>query len=637
MSSIKATLHLFNAIQIRKNQKIIKYPHHNPFLIRAIKNGYVLDPRIEVNEDLLDIVESVVGISGEKANSAFHKSWKTIQNTPQLILWAKAAVHYLTTYGFESLGLYQEDTIYIPKEELNIPGITEDMPITVVHALTVTEIQQRIENLGSAGIALKEETLDSIMEIVRANQLDLIMSKIKNQELRVRLFDYYITAPSDPVDYLRYLVYRLCGSTLLIKNKETIEKILRTPNPELLDELLELRPYNLSSIFLRYKPIFLAMKKISKNKAVFNRLRKEAKRTHIPLPEDYLNNVTNRIKHNMLDPRILSQKLSKVNIFRKIRLLNAVKFRIRPSCDSIVYRIRNGKGWVSNFVPWTNPRISLNLLTTLKIVSDSIIKDVRKNVEKKTIYIPRNVHYALPATEKQFTGFVPTGSYIEVENNLVFGIHWFNTKDRVDLDLSIISESGKIGWDRRYKTSTGNILFSGDMTSAPRPNGASELFYIKQHTESEPMLVLVNHYNKGHEYTTDSDAPVPTKILVGQDTPENFQEDYIVDPNKILMSTNIDITRKQNILGVVKNTNGINRFYFGLVSVGDSISCSENTVLTQTRKFLSHDLTTRVSLRDILIEAGAKVVDTKPDEYQEYIDLSPNALSKDSIIALLQK
>jgi hypothetical protein len=41
---------------------------------------------------------------------------------------------------------------------------------------------------------------------------------------------------------------------------------------------------------------------------------------------------------------------------------------------------------------------------TLDIVLASAADDIRKNVNGKTFYIPANVHYPLPATEKQFIG-----------------------------------------------------------------------------------------------------------------------------------------------------------------------------------------------------------------------------------------
>ena len=101
----------------------------------------------------------------------------------------------------------------------------------------------------------------------------------------------------------------------------------------------------------------------------------------------------------------------------------------------------------------------------------------------------------MPATEKQFTGHLPTGSWVSVPEDLIVGIHWTNTKKRrIDLDLSIIGVSGKIGWDGSYRSKRRDILFSGDVTDAPPPIGALELFCIKKGLE-EPKILIANYYN----------------------------------------------------------------------------------------------------------------------------------------------
>ncbi|MBA7553678.1 hypothetical protein ES705_46274 [subsurface metagenome] len=101
----------------------------------------------------------------------------------------------------------------------------------------------------------------------------------------------------------------------------------------------------------------------------------------------------------------------------------------------------------------------------LAIVLDSITEDIGKNVKGKKIYIPDYINYSLPATEKQFTGNFPSGTYISIPQDMIVGIYWENVKHNVvDLDLSLISPAGKFGWDSRYRSDEGNILFSGDIT-----------------------------------------------------------------------------------------------------------------------------------------------------------------------------
>jgi hypothetical protein len=618
---IKAALRLFNAVQVdsKQNRNIPQAVFE-----RTIKNGYVLDPSILPENDLLDAIESVVGISGDKANTAFHKSWSVVQNASMESLIIQQIIHYITTYGFEHLGIYREDAVYIPREVLDLPDIQDDIPLVTIKAMDADEILRRIISLGS-GIALAQETLDDILTIIKLNKYDdSFVEKISNRELKALLYDYYGLVPSDPIEFLRHLISKLTDESLLIKNDNLIEKI-KNSNGKFLDVLLKDAPDNLASIFFRFKPLFLAMKSISNNKTFFNQLRKKANKLHAPMPEDYLNSITSQIKHKKLDLDRFSHKIEKASIFRKIRLAYALNYRL-GSESSIVYRVRNGRGWATGF-NWYN---SLTTCTqqALDIVSASIADDIRKNVKGKTFYIPTNVHYTLPATEKQFTGHLPTGSWVSVPEDLIVGIHWTNTKKRIiDLDLSIIGVSGKIGWDARYRSKERDILFSGDVTDAPVPRGASELFYIKKGL-LEPKILIANYYN------FQADDPVDCKIITAHENPKRFGGNYMVDVNNMVSTANIKVSRRQNILGLIINVNGENRVYFANVSIGNSITSSKNDNSMHARNYLIGSTINSISFREILSMAGATVVNQIPDG--KFINLSPEMLDKETLIDLIK-
>jgi len=615
---IKETLRLFNAIQVElcgSTEAI------NPPLERTIKNGYILDPAIQPTEELLDIIESVVGLSGEKANAAFHKSWQVVQDTPMELLMIQQIIHYITTYGFERLGIYRQDAVYIPNEVLELPGIHENIPLVVIKTMTSKDILKNIISLGS-GIALAQETLDDIMSIIQKISFDsAFVDEIGNRELKALLYDFYGLVPSDPIEFLRYLVYKLTGESLLIKNEALIQKI-KESDGAFLDVWLKDAPDDLASIFFRFKPLFLAMKSISSNKTFFNRLRKQADKLHIPMPEDFLNGVTTQLKAGKFDVDVLAHRLKTAPIFRKIRLAYALNHRLHPG-GSIVYRVRNGRGWATEFEWPANLKVSTQ--QALDVVFASIVEDIRKNVEGKTIYIPENVHYALPATEKQFTGHLPTGSYVSVPKDMIVGIHWTNTESRVDLDLSVIDEEGKIGWDDYYRTEELDVLFSGDVTDAPPPDGASELFYLREGVS--PRVMMVNYFN--HEEGEECEA----KILVASENLETLDKNYMVDVSNIVAEATINITKKQDILGLIVSTDDESRFYFANVNVGNSITSRRGIQSEHARKYLLSSLVDSLYFRDILNAAGAKVVSKKPDS--EHLDLSPEALDRTTIINMI--
>lgn len=617
---LEATLRLFHAVQID-----IHHPqtHSDHTLEHTLQYGYVLSSSVPADEALLVTIDREIGLSGEQANTAFHKSWKTIKETPRGMLFIQQMIHYLTTYGLQDHEVKQSKVVYIPHETLTLPEVQEDIPLTLIHALTADELLLKIIQLGS-GAALANSTLDDIMLIVKENQYDVsLLSQIDNRELKIRLYDHYDRVPTDPMEYLRYVLIKLTGQSLLIKSNALIQAIKMADNTQL-DALLTHAPDDLASLFLRFKPLFLAMKSISSNKHFFNRLRKQAKYMHQPLPEDYMNSVTRRIKHNELDLTELTNKLSSASVFRKIRLLYALLYRLISS-DSIVYRIRNGKGWATDFV-W-NEHQNAQLRAAYERVWNSLVEQMKRRVKDKTFYIPQHVHYAIPATEKQFTGFFPTGSWVSIPHDLVVGIHWVDTPHReVDLDLSLIGLSGKIGWDGDYKSQDGTILFSGDMTEAPLPNGAAELFYIQKGV-SEPKILAVNYYNY-------CPVPVQGKIVVGSQTQEEFVYDYLYNMNKLLCSANIEITEHQNILGLIVNQGGTNQIYFANINVGSSITSSVNNHSMHARRYLLMKAIHSLEFADLLTSAEATVVHEKPQS--EYVDLSPEMLTKTTFLSWLQ-
>jgi len=616
----QAALKLFKAVQVdERNPRGIS----QDITERTIRHGYVLEPAIIPDEKLLDVIESVIGLSGEKANAAFHKSWQVVQDESIEKLVLQQIVHYITTYDFEAMGRYHPDTVYVPPEILDLPALKENIPLVLIRAMEAQDLLDAIVKLAS-GIALAEQTLQDIMTIVEANAFDAsFVENIGNRELKTRLYDYYGLVPREPVEFLRHLVSKLTDESLLIKNDRLINKI-KESNGKFLDVLLEQAPDDLASIFYRYKPLFLALKSISRNKTFFNRLRKQADRLHRPLPGDFLNGVTARIKRNELDSDALRGKLENASVFRKIRLAYALKNRLHAG-DSIVYRVRNGRGWATEF-DWPGG-LAEPTQAALAIVLDALVESLKPGLDGKTIYIPPQVRYALPATEKQFTGHFPSGSSIAAPDDLIVGVHWMNDQRRTDLDLSVIGESGKFGWDAGYRSKGREVLFSGDMTDAPPPNGATELFYLRG-GQQEPRILMLNFYNfaRGNE--------VEARILVANEKPANFGQNYMVDPNNIVASANIKVTRKQNVLGLIASKDGENRVYFAHVSLGTSITSSRNTQSTHARKFLVRSLLDTLDFEQILTRGGATVTQEKTGA--EDFDLSPEKLTRSTIIDLLK-
>lgn len=643
----EATLNLFNAVQISK--KRINIPINVSVLKKTIRHGFILDPNIDSKNYIIDDIISIVGINGVYLNSSFHKSWKKIKYERIENLVVEQFIHYFTTYGFESIGIFDSDKVFIPAEKLEVPEIKEDFSFLYIKGLTKEEILEKILELGS-GIALSQETLDYIMEIIDYNQYSSSFVKnINNRELKSRLYNYYGIVPTEPEEYLRYVIYKITGKTLLIKNYDLIESI-KVADYEELNNLLKKAPDNLASIFFRYKPLFLAMKHVSELSDGFNRyrpiadalkkytkksneiktfinkLRKKANKQHKPLPKDYFNSITEQISNNTLNLDIFKTKLENINIYRKIRLAYSLNYRLQDN-ESIVYKIRNGKSWATDLEDLENKNLANKALQILK---NSIVNDISKNVKGKKIYIPDNINYSLPSTEKSFVGNIPSNSYVSLDKDMIVGVHWFNQKNaaRVDLDLSLIGDV-KIGWDRSYRSDDLKVLFSGDMTDAPRPNGASELFYI-QKAEENPWVLNLNNYTYRVGF-----GDIPFKFFIANKKLKQLNKNYMVDPNDIVLQTEMNIKEHQQILGLIINfAENDNRFYFSNFSSGNSITSTINEVSNHIKNYLiGNTINNTIDMKEILLQAKAILTDSKSDCD---IDLSPESIDKTTIINLLK-
>ena len=653
-----ATIKLFKALPIKAKQK--KSPTKD-LLEKTIKRGFIFSPEVIYNysnyDELIRLVEKVFGITSEKLNASFHKSWKKVKEADLEQLITEQIAHYLTTYGkkdperylfqkeylenwgvdnlserisgledFHKDKIRDEDYIYIPKEILDIPEIdVDEIKLVIIKGYTKQELKDKLLKLLNSGIALKEDTINDVVDValfLDINEKEI--EAIKNKEVRIILYNYLNLVPESPVEFLRYVVYTATDETLLIKSKELVGKIKEGKNIKVIKIFKDYgKKYGLkrlAEIFLRFKPIFLAFRTNQEMKSIINKMRKLAIHYHKPMPEDYLNTITSKIKKGeIIDIDKLGSELERVNIFRKIRLAYALKFRTKD-VDSILYRIRNGKSYATDFYFGDKERARI----ILDIVLDSITEDIKKNVRGKKIYVPDYINYSLPVTEKQFTGNLPSGTYISIPQDMIVGVYWENIKPyMIDLDLSLVSSDRKYGWDAGYRNNEGSILYSGDITNAP--TGATELFYVKKQLK-DSFILFLNYYNYNAE------IKVPFKIIVAKEKANDFGNNYMVNPNNLVLAVQSEISQKQKILGLLITTTERSRFYFAETSIGRSITSSNSEFAENSRKYLISFYQNSIELKDILSKSGAELVD---DKEKADIDLSPESLEKDSILNLL--
>lgn len=632
---MESVIRLFHAVPVKTKRK--KKPSAG-LLLKTLQSGFMFSPQVCANysdQELLKMVPIVsgnVGLSARQMNNSLHKSWKKIKTADIRQLLMEQVIHYITTYGFKAMGVYSEDSVYIPNEKLDIPALKNDVAITVINGYTTKEIQEKLMKLIASGVALKYQTVADVVSIF--GDLDIGITEedlevVKNKEVKIHLYDLLGLVPKNALEFLRFVVYKATDTTLLIKSPGLIAQIRESDKSNIGSLFTQYKTkYGLQSlarIFYRFKPIFLAFRTNRALKIYVNQIRRLAKLYHKPMPEDFLNNVTGMIKTGKkFSTAKLNRELDKVNTFRKIRLAYALNFRTKDPL-SIMYRIRNGKGFATDFE-------STRHKTVVRLVRDevvrSIVKDLKKNVKGKKIFIPENLNYALPATEKQFTGSFPSGTYVTVPQDMVFGVHWENQEGRpIDLDLSVVASGiGKIGWDSQYRDEDRQVLFSGDVTDAPKSKGgASELFYVAKQKKANLML-FCNYFN------FDEELPVPFKILVAQEKAGKMKLNYMVDPNNVQAITTSIMDVKEKMLGIIVTTTKECRFYFVESSIGKSITSSDSEAAKHSRNYIYDFYRNTINLNELLVKAGGKLCKNRE---KCDIDLSPESLEKDSILKLV--
>lgn len=534
-------------------------------------------------------------LDGKQLNAAFHKSWGTVKDTAILKLAAQQFAHYLTTYGWRSLGIEPPtEWVYLPTETLALPN--SKMPIRVIQGLPTEELIDKALALLASGIALKQETITDIFELLADLNYQFTGKEvIRNKEAAVIFADQSGILPDTEDSLFRYLFYKATTSTLVIKSQDAINAIQTSGYvlPNFTPEQIKV----LAQGFNRRKPLWLAFKLAKDhNRAIVNRISKLSKKYHQPLPTNILGELTT----SHFTEETITHVAKRANPFQLIKAINAL--RVYQVTDSRFYRIRNGKGWVRQDQVRPDNSVAEQVLLT----------ELKTRIKNIAVYYPETVDYALPTSEKQFAGTVPKGSRFSVPNTeefSLFGIYWQGA--RVDLDLKAIAAGESIGWNAQWRNDDRSVMFSGDVTSAP--TGATEWIYAK--TVNEPYLLTVNLYC----------GPVgqPYKVLCGYGS--DVQTNYVIDPAKVQLEADSNIIQKQMVMGLMIPTATTTEFYLIDQGMGQAHVAGNSERSQLTRSYFVNQAQTALKLSDILPTVSKD---------QAELDLSPQNLTKDSLLSL---
>ena len=550
----------------------------------AIKKGYLVTMGA-CTEDTVAYLDEI----DINPNSTFYAAWEDVLSKNRIELLMDQLYHYASTYGTN-----YEGTPYIPN------NIDIDLPykeLKVIDTISLEEAQHRILTMVYSSMPMKDNTLDDIITVIRGLSISYLVDidTIQNRELKLRMYELQNTVPSNPEELVKYIVYRATGSTLVIKSKEAIAK-LKGGFISLSDFINKDNISEISSIFYRYKAIFLALKHTHNGNAeIVNKLRRLAKRNHKPMKAPFWNTCFEQTLFN------IAKYGDGLSNFKKIALINTINARFANiDSDYKPYIIRNGKIFIKEKEQHLSPEEVQKYSQIRAILYESLLRSIKQ--KKLTVKYNHSINLTMPTSEKTFIGNYPMYSSIKMDIDTIIGIYWREDWGAKDLDLSFVEAGSftKIGWDANF--STANIIFSGDMTSA-KPE-ATELLYFKSDLGiSEGGLIRVNNYN-GEDNSKFNLFVAKEKI-----EERNFKKNYMCDPNNIILRAECFMDSKDKFLGITYDET----FYLATLRFGDNITSKGSEIADGYSEYISRSAKSMLTLNDVLKDAGFEDTIIDPD------------------------
>lgn len=598
---------------------------------KALVKGYVINPNC-CTED----VERFLEEEDMDPNSTFYKDWSDVTSKSRVELFVDQVIHYFLSYGLEL------DCVPNDRDRSSVPfykGYKYIQPISAV------DLYNKCMEMLGTNVALKQTSVIALVEYVcdyvNENSIDFDIDCVANKEAVGMICSKLGITPNDPFQLLRHIVYVTTGSSMLIKDKKTIDAIKNSTTTFDFTTLNEKQLKNLASIFYRFKDIFLAfrqcgwdywkynrpgwvsnVKTISAcNRVVINKIRRMADKYHKPLVVGFWEEVLG--KNYSIEFTTKQLEINPPSNFKLIQLIQCINDRIMTAYDKgqRLYIIRNGKSWLKDTDMNCLDSKFFRLEDLKKLFENEL---VRRLSEKKCIVkFPTDIVLTCPTSEKNFIGDIPFGSYFPMNNNSFFGVYWKNSWGTRDFDLSFTDMSGNvIAWNSNYYSNGFDVVYSGDITNAP--NGAAEVILCKK--DCPNGIININRYcgNQGSHY----------QFFFGHGDNKAYEfktSGYMVDPNHIKVKTMCVSDNSQQAIGLTYN----NRVYLTNLGVAGGRIASANTEIIDS---LQRKVDTYVDLKKILLKAGfedASTIDWNDPKYEgREVELDLTDIKRDTLIRL---
>lgn len=622
-----AAIKLFHAVVDTPHEVTTNYKDmFNYGVILVTQQGTLADLEAEAAR----LVKDTLGLKPVNWAQSFHKSWDKVATASIEQLISEQLLNYFSTYGLESKGLRSLNYVPVEKILTNLDEKPAIEAFTVVHVLSADELRDKFIGYLKTTKAPNRNSVECIKALLPLAE-GVRVDDIKSFEIKIMYCDLYNLVPTEAQDFLRFAVFKATNgtTTTLVKDDETIEVLKLFARTSLAVKMFESADLtSLSKSFHRFKPLFLAFKANEQLASVINKIRRLAVRNHQPVSGFTVSNLMNLLAQNRKSDAV--EVISKADHRELIKLINFA--RQEMSLQAHIYNIRNGKVFVkAPAESMSTPMYQSNITWLHEVCLNRLKANLNNTFSSKIFYIPEGIVYAAPVSEKQMLDMLPYGSKILIPSGakaLCISGHWFNKSpiERVDLDFHLESAIKSIGWNSNYRTSNNSILFSGDMTDAPKPYGAVESFRISRSIDV-PYVLSVNDFT-GY-------GNVPYEILFTKDITDecNFTSDVkelvsaVVNPaNAVAPTLKLRMSGSDNTIG----------YYCDAAFT----ICGGN--LSKTRRVPDKELAVQAlqafmaryesifTIEDLITLAGGTVVHQIPTE-GEYVDLRLSNLTASAL------
>lgn len=601
----------------------------------ALKRGYIIHPACSTQVVMDFLREETIDY-----NATFYNDWKDVTDKSRFDLFVDQCIHYFASYGLEM------DCVPNDGDRRTVPMY---QGYKYIQPISENDLYDKCMDMLGTNIALKQTSVAALVEYVceyvKENSVDFDIDLVANKEAVGMICSKLDILPNDPFQLLRHIMYTTTGSSMLIKDKNTINKIKCSYNPFDFTTLSEKQLQSLASIFYRFKPIFLAFRKdiwkdykgwmsdhtkliqskFGYNRVIINKIRRMAEKYHTPLrtgfweeilgndcPVEYVNKVLNG-----------NTFIESPSNFKLIQLIQSINDRILAAGGrgKSLYIIRNGKTWVKESDMKVIDSRIFRLEDLRNLFENELVKRLSKY--KCVVKFPKDIELACPTSEKNFVGDLPLGSYFPMTKNSFFGIYWRNEWGTRDFDLSFIDNGGnKIGWNSGFYTKNNDVVFSGDITNAP--NGAAEVILCKK--DCPNGIININRYNgnDGSKYRLF--------FGTGDENTYNFTgSGYMVNPNHIKVQTDCISDSSQQAIGLTYNNKA---YVMTLGTSGGAVSMNNPDI----REALHRKADTFIYVKDLLLKAGFEDYDSidksLSDNEDLEIELDLSNINRDTLIEL---